>query len=119
MNRREWLQRVCAGVVGAAVVTHVPTAWFPANVRTYAACEFLRREWLRFVDARRAQGANQWEALPGRMTAGRELFEAYESEVIVNWRFTSSDAAPNTRTLMFKGTRLIEHGTGWRVECHA
>jgi hypothetical protein len=33
MNRRSFFTRLCKGVVGVAVATHIPLEWLPAPVR--------------------------------------------------------------------------------------
>jgi hypothetical protein len=120
MNRRAFLQRVCGGLVATAVVTKIPTAWIPEKVQVYAACEFLRKAFNRHVAARVESGAEFFDAVPHHMTAGRELYEAYESELTPNMRFMSGDPRDRARpNLAFKGVRLYKEGRGWRVECHA
>lgn len=121
MNRRSFLQRVCGGVVATLVVAKLPTQWLPEPVRVNAACEFLRKAFNEWRHDRIQAGASFSDAIPQRMTAGRELFEAYKGELIPNMRFMSVDAGyPFARTpsLMFKGVRLEPVGQGWRVECH-
>lgn len=115
LTRRGFLGLLATGAVGACVATKLPTGWLPEPVRRRAACEFLRREHNAWVAAHRGEGL----VFPQRMTAGRELFEAYEGELLANELFTAYDTDWRTNpSLRFKGTNLYSVGEGWRVECH-
>ncbi len=104
MTRRGFLGWLATGAVSACVLAKIPTAWVPEPVRRYAAVEFMRTAY------------NDWSGLYGEapdcLRAGTALFEAYESEIVVNLRFTtSSEAFSSRRSLMFKATPLWEDAT--------
>ena len=112
VSRRAFIQRFTVGVVGALALAHVPAAVVKAvgltePARRYA-CEYLRKV---YYDAMRGNPASQ---CPRRMEAGRELFEAYEGELIACERFTSTaDSYSGPPELLFKGARLQCVGRGW------
>lgn len=111
LSRRGFLGLLATGAVGACVAAQVLTGWLPEPVRRRAACEYLREEWLTFARVHRRG--------PQQMTAGRELFEAYEGERLANERLTLYGADWRTNpSLTFKGARLYSVGRGWRVACH-
>jgi hypothetical protein len=112
VNRRAFLGRFAAGVVGACVVAKVPTALLPASVRRYAACEFLREHYNRWSHGKRKG--------PAALVVGRELYQAYESEITVCERFTDArDHGPVFVTLNFKAASVVAHPLtglhGWDV----
>ena len=111
MNRRAFLQRVGLGVAGALALAHVPAA----IVKTVVGEQTARRyasEYLRRVYNDHCKGRPISEH-PHRMEAGRELFEAFEGELIANERFTSAPEIGGPRNLRFKGARLDCVGAGW------
>lgn len=114
MNRRAFLQRFGVGVVGALALAHVPAAVVKAvglqePARRYA-CEYLRKIY-------NSHAAGDHRKHPRVMHAGRDLFEAFESEITACERFVSNDREfAGTRHLAFKGAKLICSGTGWRAE---
>ncbi len=102
LSRRGFLGLLATGAVGACVASKIPTAWLPEPVRRYAACEFMRTEFNAFCGGR-------MDDMPERLRAGTALYEAYESELVVNLRFCAAEReAPVRRTLMFKGVALWE-----------
>ena len=105
LDRREFLQRCCAGVVGSALLAHVPTAWIPAPIRAYAARQYLDRAWRQWI-----RQPDHWTT--AIMYAGRELFDAYERELPAEWRWTDP-TYPGS--LLFRGMPLIREGEGWTV----
>lgn len=112
MTRRDWLQRVSLGLVGACVATRIPTTWLPAPVQSYAACEFLRRE----VNAWGGRhGLNQ---RPRVLVVSPALNDAFEREFAPNMRFTLGNG-PYTGCLLFKGIPVQrstrDEGSGWHV----
>ena len=115
LTRRDFFRRSSAVLVTTFVATKLPVEWLPQPVRTEAAIEFLMRHYRRYLDAHAGTP-------PGHMTAGRELYEAAERELVCNVRFTADDLSDPFRatpTLLFKGVRVVESGVGWRVDCNA
>ncbi len=112
MTRRAFVQRFTVGVVGALALAHVPAAVVKAvglaePVRRYA-CEYLRKV---YYDALRGKPISQ---CPRIMEAGRELFEAYEGELIACERFVIGSAPHSGPSeLLFKGARVQCIGRGW------
>lgn len=109
MNRRGFLSLLATGAVGACVAAKVPTGWLPEPVQRYAACEFLRKAYNDFSRGRFGQR-------PREMFAGRELYEAFEGEIIANQRYVLTPyKICKGESLMFKGLRLRPEGRGWTV----
>ena len=110
MNRRGFLGALATGLVGACVATKIPTAILPAPVRTRAACEFLRKAYNDY-------SGGQVGRHPREMFVGRELFEAFEGELIANERFVTfdTDAGYQDPALRFKGAKVRPEGRGWTV----
>jgi len=109
-SRRGFLGLLATGAVGACVAAKIPTAFLPAKVRTRAACEFLRDAYMAHYKSR--------GVYPREMRVGRELFEAFEGELVVHERFVEAwvdDGKPYRRGLAFKGARVYEEGRGWVV----
>lgn len=98
MNRRAFLGRLSAGVVGTCVAANLPTAWLPASVRSAAAREFLRREYNAWV--------GRYGVHPSLIVADTRLYEAYESELVAIERF-SVGRGPRRGALIFKGTPIV------------
>lgn len=111
-TRRGFLTGLATGAVGACVAVRVPTGWLPAPVRREAARDYLRRAYNEFTHGKAG-------AFPRRMTAGRELYDAYASELLAVERSTVIPVNPEVPHLKFKGARLYREGEGWRVACHA
>lgn len=111
-TRRGFFGALATATVGACIASRIPTAWLPQPVKTRAACEFLRKA---YNDYARGSGASGG---PREMYAGRELYEAYESELIASqrfyWSWTTSEE-PTREWLAFKGARLFNEGRGWTV----
>jgi len=114
MNRRAFLGRVGVGLVGACLATKVSSAWLPAPVKSWAACEFLRRE------------VNNWFARygidhpPKVIVADAALYDAFRSELTANQRFTAGPRfRENEGCLVFKGIPVrrsaMASDTGWRA----
>lgn len=111
MNRRGFLGLLARGAVGVCVVAKIPTALLPAQVRTRAACEFLRKAYNDFHGGR-------MDRMPREMYAGRELYDAYEGELAANERFGANGPSAGgfrREGLMFKGVMLRPEGRGWTV----
>ena len=110
-TRRGFLGLLATGAVGACVAAKIPTSLLPAPVRARAACEFLREHYHAYC--RGGAGRHPWAFL-----VGRELFEAYESELVAIEAFMEA-AAPQIETLRFKGAAVASHSltglTGWDV----
>lgn len=108
LTRRGFIGLLSTGLVGACVVTKVPTGWIPEPIRKRVACDYLRREFNAWVGAHKD--------FPGGLIAGRELYEAFEGELIRNERFTLASARGDGEpSLVFKGRRLKARGRGWTV----
>ena len=114
ISRRTFLTALSTAAVSACVATQIPTGWLPVASRRLAACEVLRRVFHDY-------SMHSLNRVPARMYAGRELFEAYESELMKNQRFAWCDAPDEQGRvpLMFKGIRLYERGRGWTAACEA
>jgi hypothetical protein len=117
-SRRGFLGLLATGAVGACVAAKIPTALLPQPVRTRAACEFLRKAYNDACERARIEGwptNGEWRWHPHEMYAGRELYEAFEGELIANERFVMANTDDRGESLMFKGARLFPEGRGWTV----
>jgi len=109
LSRRTFLTRVAGGVVGACVVAQIPTSVLPITVRKYAALDYLRRHYNLYT-----QGLGK---PPNMGFCGRELFDAYESELLPISRWTDNRTAEVGPTrLAFKSAMLQPAGPGWFVQ---
>ena len=108
LSRRGFLGILATGAVGACVLAKLPSGLLPLPIRRRAACEFLREA---YMTAARAGHT------PEVMYAGRELYEAYEQEIPLHWRFTSTGTNDRfgVENLRFKGAVLCPEGRGWTV----
>lgn len=97
-TRRGFFGALATAAVGACVAAKIDAAWLPAPVRRWSACERLRKAWL-------AHGQQHGEA-PREMVAGRALYDAYESEITANFRFTYTSATADPPSLRFKTVTL-------------
>lgn len=110
MNRRNFLTRVAKGAAAAVVLAHVPISWAPAGqFRHYWALAYIDAEHKKFM-----RGKSIHEH-PELILVGRDLYEAAEGEMIVNYRFTTTDQEYRDRSLMFRASILSYEGRGWRV----
>jgi hypothetical protein len=115
MNRRGFLGALATGLVGACVATKVPTGWLPEPVRRTAAREYMRKAYNEYA---RGVVMNH----PRAMLVGRELYEAYEGELVAMERFVWVDREAESAglpTLAFKGAHVLAHPLtglrGWEV----
>ena len=120
MNRRVFLRRFAAGVVGAAVLAHIPASVIKAAPRLAEparlwACERLRTAYFDYV---KAHGGGM-KSLPAGFRVGRQFFELYEGELTVNMRFINKLQAGGTNALMFKGVPVMADGAGYHIEAYA
>ena len=104
MTRRGFLGTLGAALVGSCVATKIPTAWLPAPVQRWAACEYLLRHYREWTDTHDQQ--------LGGMIVGCDLWEAYAEQLSMPWRFTSTR---DPGSLLFKCHPLIARGSGWNV----
>ncbi len=106
MNRRDFLGRVCASIVGTAVVAHVPLAWIPTRIKSSAAIEYLVKVFNAYGDAR--PNLDWTEQIPAAVYATPLLFNAYAHELPPSARveFTQYPGS-----LVFRGVPLLE----WRT----
>lgn len=115
MNRRLFLQRICGGVVAAAVVTRFPLSWVPESIRREGAIKFMRDAYNAYMKGKRSRDC------PNVMFAGGDLWDAYRAEVVANMRLSGNgfygpwtDASEPRENLMFKAGRLIRASdSGW------
>lgn len=109
-SRRGFLKAFGIGAVGVLAAVHVPAAavkfvGLESHAREYAR-DVLRREFNRYATK---HGLNR---MPHAMYAGRELVDAYGSELRIHLRYCGTDALhPNA--LLFKGVPVVENGSGW------
>src|SRR5690349_17452462 len=103
LSRRGFVSVFSAGIVGACVASKIPTAWIPTRVKTYAACEFLRREYWAFCDSEVKRGIPALEAHPKRAFIGLKLHDAYVSELTAVMRFGKRDGNYGIAHVLFKG----------------
>lgn len=114
-SRRGFLRRLGIGTVGVLALASVPAALVKTvglgeHARLYA-CEHLRKVYNAYAKGRPASQH------PKAMVCGRELFEAYEGELLANQRFTPHHYGPST--LMFKGAEMRAAGRGWYAKVTA
>lgn len=120
MNRRVFLRRFAAGVVGAAVLAHIPASVIKAAPRLAEparlwACERLRTA---YFDYMKAHGGGM-QSLPAGFRVGRQFFELYEGELTANLRFVDFELEQRGwRTLMFKGVPVMADGHGYHIEAY-
>ena len=110
MNRRDFLGRFGIGVSAALALASLPPAAID-GLSTLEAAKLCASEYLRKIYNEHANG--RLDQCPRRMEAGRELFEAYEGELVANIRFCQSIEPPGPPNLMFKGARVDCVGRGW------
>jgi hypothetical protein len=114
MDRRSFLRKLGYGAVATLAVAHVPAA----VVKSIGLAEPARHyayETLRNVYVSHAKAHPGINNAPRRIHVGRELYEAYESELTVCYRFSdASESIPES--LKFKGASVIPVGRGWRAE---
>lgn len=111
MNRRAFITRLASATVGVAAVLHVPAS---VLAPTPAAARFIRDgaiERLRAAYLAYQRKHGDW---PDVIVVGRELYEAYEGELVACQRFMSTQFGH--RSLMFKGAAVLEGGAGWAIE---
>ena len=119
LSRRGFLGALATAAVGACVATKIPTSILPARVRTYAACEFLREKYNAWWMGRSGGYTDFSAPRPEMMLVGRELFQAYEGEIValeaafIDLRHRDFDI------LKFKGAGVMTHELaslrGWDV----
>jgi len=106
MNRREFVGKLCAGVVGACVVAKVPLKWVPAGVKRNAAQDFMTRSYNAYI---KGSGSKHQ---PDYLVASDSLFEAYEGELECFQRFVPGDTSEDMRwppaALAFKASKLYK-----------
>lgn len=111
LNRRAFLGRAAAVIVGLTVASKVPTAWLPSPVQRYAAIEYLRRAYYDAIRGKRL------EEFPREIRVASWLYDAYESELVPLQRFSSDSWHPSAcePTLLFKGllVRKDKQLRGW------
>lgn len=109
MNRREFVKRFGIGLSAACALASIPVSAVEA-LTTVEGAKRIACEYLRKVYNEHSRGAPMNH--PRRMEAGRELYEAFEGELVANERFCSGDD-PYLTGLMFKGARVECVGAGW------
>lgn len=109
MNRRQFFTRVSTAAVGVCVASKIPTTWLPAPIRHAAATEYLRAAWLEA-----SNGQSGW--MPREMYAGRELYDAFNSELIELGRYNIFIGFGYNGGLKFKTATVLSEGeSGWYV----
>lgn len=104
ISRRGFFGALATAAVGACVATKIPTAFLPQPVRSRAAVEYLLKHYRAHTEGAGLSG--EW---PRAMLVGRELYEAYESEVVAleGGRYQQDDAFGPS--LVFKGAIVLAH----------
>lgn len=100
-NRRIFLQTLVAAATGA-------TAFVALQGET--AERYLTREWNAYM-----RGRSLRDGYP-QIAVGKDLFDAFERELVSLRRSSTAYVEPKVRTLAFKSARLITEGRGWRVK---
>lgn len=115
MNRRGFLGALATGLVGACVATKIPTSLLPQPVRYRAACEFLLKHYHAHTKGLAVIGGAGW---PNAILVGRELYEAYESELVAVEVFGGGEP-DDFYSLRFKAAHVVAHPLtglhGWDV----
>ena len=121
MNRRLFIQRFTAGIVGAAVLAHIPASVTKAAPRLAEparlwACERLRTA---YSDYMKAHGGGM-KSMPEGFRVGRQFFELYEGELTPMWRFVNTEMKhKGVPSLMFRGVPVVAYGHGYHIEAYA
>ena len=114
LGRRGFFGALATAAVGACIATKIPTAFLPQPIRYRAACEYLSQRYHAYTKGL-SFAAGNW---PRAMLVGRELYEAFESELVAIEAFTDA-ATPQIETLRFRGAVVVSHSltglTGWDV----
>ena len=117
ISRRGFFGALATAAVGACLATKIPTSFLPQPVRYRAACEYLLKKYHAHTKGL-GVSAEKW---PKAILVGRELYEAYESELVPMERFGAYSAAdtPYAETLAFKSAMVVAHPLtglrGWDV----
>lgn len=111
LTRRGFLGALATGAVGLCVAAKAPTGWLPAAARESVACEYMRKRYHAWVKGRAGFAA------PYAMVVTRDLYEAFQGELVSNLRFRSVESSHLPPHLMFKGARVFpkRDGAGWRI----
>ena len=124
MNRRVFLARVTAGVVGAAALAKIPAAVIQAAPRLAEparvwACERMRRVFHAYVVANQQRGVEG--SLPVAMRVGQDFFTLCEGELQSHWRLTTTapECRGHDRTLRFKGVPVYVGSQASAYHCEA
>lgn len=110
MNRRSFLRRVAVGTASALVLANVPVSVVKAVCGQPATRESAIAIMTRCYNA--AAKGKTWHETPRHMIAGRALFDAFESEIVVSQRIIEGSVF-SERTLRFKTCTIYSRGTGY------
>lgn len=115
MNRRRFVQLFAGGIIGTAAALHLPgTLVAKTDLGRRSACELLRRAWLDHYERTHTQ--------PVAMLVGRDLYDAFGEELIVNERYVSRLPARDAYAAMYPEHLLFKGGCvhrsvvgGWKI----
>jgi hypothetical protein len=108
MNRRTFLRRFTTGVVATAALAHIPAS----VVKMVGLDEAAERYALKHLTKLYNDHYKAHKRVPREFEVGKEFFEAMESEIVANMRFSASDEFAR-RNLAFKTAKVVAGGNGW------
>lgn len=108
MQRRQFLNRLCGGIVGACVIAQVPVSWVPGPVAIRGVLPYLTSEWNKFAKGKGPVRFNLY--------TGQELFDAFSGEINCRQQFNAS-TTEGFQAVLFKGSyyRVDPTMSGWDV----
>lgn len=108
VGRRRLFSAFAKAAVGACIAANIPAGILPSPIRRRAATERLSAVYHQFFQT--------YGVAPKEIYAGRELFEAFQSEIIPNDRRIEISVDHLGRPeVAYRATKVCKYGHGWQT----